>query len=144
MKNPFKSDPARHDGVPPVNILLLRIVYALTFVMIGMESWTRLLTFDGPWDHVKAVAFCVWAAYSALSAIGLLHPLKMLPLVLFQITYKIIWLFLIAYPLWTGGRLAGSPAEEMTYSFLWVVLPIAAVPWGYVRRAYLAPSWKAG
>jgi len=32
--------------------------------------------------------------------------------------------------------LAGSPAEGITASFLWVLLPIVAVPWGYVFVNY--------
>jgi hypothetical protein len=56
----------------------------------------------------------------------------MIPLLLAEILYKVIWLVLVAYPLWQAGGLVGSPAEGQTYAFLWVLLPIIAVPWGYV------------
>jgi hypothetical protein len=46
-------------------------------------------------------------------------------------------LILVAYPLWMAGELAGSPAEEMTVAFLWVVLPIMAMPWPYFVRTYV-------
>ena len=64
-----------------------------------------------------------------------------LRLIYFMIAYKLLWLGVVAYPLWRAGTLAGSPAEDLTYVFLWVPLPIVAVPWGYVWRTYLA--WPA-
>ena len=79
----------------------------------------------------------MWASYSLLSIIGVFHPLKMLPLVMFEIIYKIVWLIIVAYPLWAANRLAGSPAEEMTKAFLWVVLPIVAMPWRYALNTYV-------
>jgi hypothetical protein len=56
---------------------------------------------------------------------------------LFEIFYKVLWLYLVAYPLWMSHTLAGSDAEGMTYAFAWVLLPIIAVPWPYVIRTYL-------
>ena len=47
------------------------------------------------------------------------------------------WLLDAAYPLWSTDRLAGSPAEERTYAFLWVVLPIIAMPWKYAFDHYV-------
>jgi len=64
--------------------------------------------------------------------IGIIRPVKMLPIVLLEIFYKVLWLILVAYPLWAKGTLWGSPAEAIALPFLWVPLPIVAVPWGYV------------
>jgi hypothetical protein len=106
-------------------------------VFVGSDSWRSIASHEGPWDHVRAVAFCVWASYSALSFLGLLHPLRMLPIVIFMIAYKALWLIVVAYPLWRANALAGSPAEEMAYVFLWISLPMIAVPWKYVFQNYL-------
>jgi hypothetical protein len=133
----FKPDYERYDGVRPINVYLLRLLFVLVFVFVGYDSWTSILKHAGPWDHIRAAAVCMWAAYSLLSIIGVFHPLKMLPLVLFEIIYKIIWLIIVAYPLWAANRLAGSPAEEMTKAFLWVVLPIVAMPWRYAFNTYV-------
>lgn len=138
--NLFKPDYDCYEGVPKINIYLLRLVFALTFLFVGVDSWTSIITHQGPWDHVKAVAYCVWASYSVLSVLGIIHPLKMIPLLLFQISYKVLWLLVVAYPLWSANQLSGSPAEEMTYTFLWVVLPIVAVPWKYTLKTYLLLS----
>ena len=61
---------------------------------------------------------------------------------MFEIFYKIIWLVVVAYPLWSTHQLAGSPAEGMTRAFLWVILPIVAMPWSYAFRTNVWPSKK--
>ena len=133
----FKADYERYEGLRPVIVYLLRLGYALVFVFVGYTSWTRIVNHQGAWDPVQAAALCMWAAHSLLSLIGVFQPLKMLPLVLFEIVYKLIWLITVASPLWSANRLVGSPAEGMTYAFLPVVVPIVFVPWAYVFRKYI-------
>ncbi len=132
--------PERHHGVRPIQVFALRAFYFLMAAFVATEAWGVLLTHQGPWDHVRAVAWCVWATYPTLAVLGLLHPLRMLPLMLFTIGYKSLWLAVVAWPLWRAGTLAGSPAEEMAKVFLMTPLLAAAVPWGYVLRHYVRPS----
>jgi hypothetical protein len=65
----------------------------------------------------------------------------MLPLMLFVIIYKVSWLSIVAYPLWSAGQLAGSPAEPMATAFVWVVLCIAATPWKHALDEYVLKRW---
>ena len=127
----------KYDNVRPINIYLLRLLYILMFFVLGKETWTHILTHKGPWEPIDAVAWCVWTAFATLAGLGIIRPLKMLPIVLLEIFYKVFWLVLVAYPLWSRGGLVGSPAEAITSEFLWVLLPIAAVPWGYVFVNYI-------
>jgi hypothetical protein len=122
----------RYEGVRRINIYLLRLLYILMFFVLGKETWTHILTHQGSWDPTDAMAWCVWSAFATLAALGIIRPLKMLPIVLLEIFYKVLWLIIVAYPLWSNGKLVGSSAEGMTSAFLWVPLPIVAVPWGYV------------
>lgn len=119
------------------NIHLLRLLYALMLVFLGMDAWSHILTFRGSWDPEEAAAWFIWATFALLSGIGILHPLRMLPLVLLEICYKVLWLMMVAYPLWSNNQLIGSPAEQMTYAFLWVILPIIAMPWRYFLQNYI-------
>lgn len=143
LRKLFTPDHARHEGVRPIQIHLLRLVYLLMAVFVATDSWTSILKHEGPWDPVRAVAFCAWASYSTLSVLGLIHPLKMLPLMLFMIGYKLLWLVVVAWPLWRAGTLAGSSAEGMTLVFLWIPLPMVAVPWGYVVRNFVLRPGRA-
>ena len=127
----------KYDGVRPISIYLLRLLYGLMFFVLGKDAWTHILTHQGSWESRDAIAWCVWAAFATLAGLGIIRPLKMLPILLLEVFYKVLWLAVVAYPLWSAGKLAGSPAEGTTNAFLWVVLPIVVVPWGYAFSTYV-------
>lgn len=128
---------AHHDGIPPINIHLMRLIYLLMLVFLGRDSWTTILTHMGDWAPFDAMAWCTWAAFASLGLVGIFQPVRMLPILLLEVFYKVLWLAVVAYPLWTSGKLAGSAAEGMTYAFAWVILPIVALPWPYVLRTFV-------
>ena len=140
FSNLFLKNYKRYEGVCPIQVYLLRLVFILTFVFVGIGSWSTIVNHNGDWNPLNAVAFSVWAAYSTLSVLGIIRPLKMLPIIAFQIFYKMVWLAIVAYPLWLNGTLTGSDAEQMTKDFLWVVLPIVAMPWSYFLRTIFGGS----
>jgi len=142
IKYIFTPNYAKYEGVRPINICLLRVLYSLMFVGVGLQNWSTIINHEGPWDHTKAVAFCVWAAYPTLSTFGLIRPLQWLPIVIFMIFYKWLWVIVVAYPLWRAGALAGSPAEEMARIFFWAPVVGIFVPWKYFLRNYVMWSKK--
>lgn len=79
----FTSDPQRYEGVRPFHVWGLRVFYFLMLVFVATDAWGGLLTHEGPWDPVRAVAVCVWATYPTLAVFGLIHPLRWLPLMFF-------------------------------------------------------------
>ena len=131
----FAPDP-RFDGVRPVQAWGLRLFYFLMLAFVATSAWRALLTHQGPWDPVRAVAIAVWATYPALAFFGLFRPLRWLPLMFFAIGYKALWLAFVAVPLWQAGTLWGTPTGEIAGSFLPLPLLIAVVPWGYAWRTY--------
>jgi len=136
----FTPDHERYDGVRPIQIHLLRLFYFLMAAFVATQAWTTILTHQGSWDPTRAVAWCVWAAYPTLSVLGLIHPLRMLPIMIFMIFYKTLWLIAVALPLWLAGTLVGSPTEEMARVFMWVPLVMLAVPWKYAFQQYVLPT----
>lgn len=136
----LSPDRERWDGVRPVNIALLRLFYFLMAAFVATDAWRGILAHDGPWDPVRAVAICVWASYPVLGVLGLWHPLRMLPLMLFMLAYKSVWLAVVAYPLWRVGALWGTPTGDIAASFLALPLAYLAVPWGYVWRTFVLPE----
>ena len=137
IRTVFTPDYERYEGVRPINIYLLRLLYFLMVFFVARDSWTAIINHEGPWDRFRAMSVCVWAAYTTLALFGLFHPLRWLPIMIFMIFYKSLWLVIVAYPLWREGALAGSPAEQMTYSFLGVPFATIAVPWKYVFETYV-------
>jgi len=136
----FARDFERYEGVRPIQIYLMRLGFLLVIVLVGNIAWSNIFTHEGDWDALQAVALSMWAGCSVLSVFGLINPLRWIPLVLFEIAYKSIWLLVVAYPMWSTGRLAGSRAEDIALSFLPVILPILAMPWGYVWRTHVWPN----
>ncbi|MBK8812481.1 MAG: hypothetical protein IPN69_17365 [Acidobacteria bacterium] len=137
FKYVFTPNHKKYEGVRPINIYLLRVLYFLMIIDVATEAWQTIFKHEGPWDHTKAVAWCVWAAYPTLGVFGLLRPLKWLPLVIFMIFYKTLWLFVVAYPLWQAGTLARSPADEMAHVFVAAPFVALIVPWMYVFKNFV-------
>lgn len=133
----FTPDYARYEGVRPINVYALRVLYALMALFVATDSWRTILTHEGPWDRFRAMAFCVWATYTTLAILGVFHPLRMLPIMFFTVGYKTLWLALVAYPLWRAGTLWDSPEAVMTRAFIGVPIFAIAIPWGYAFRHYV-------
>lgn len=106
-------------------------------VVMSVDAWKMIFTHDGQLERFRAIAICVWAAYGTLGLFGLFKPLKWLPIVLFMIFYKTLWLLVVSLPLWKSNQLAGSPAEEMTYIFLVAPFLLLIIPWKYVFRTFI-------
>src|ERR1035437_5969151 len=86
-----RRSPPIAEQVSIFRLYLMRLLYLLNFVMLGLSVWPEIINHSGAWDPVKGVAFSFWAALSALSVLGLRYPLKMVPLLLLQMLYKSIW-----------------------------------------------------
>src|SRR5205085_739680 len=126
----FSPDHGKYEGVRPIQVYILRTLYVLMFLGVGLPVWTEILGHQGPWDHVRAVAFCVWAAYPTLGLLGLRRPLQMLPLVLFMLFYKTLWVAFVGYPMWAAGSMTAAQAE-MWRIFRGVIFIYPLLPWGY-------------
>ncbi len=137
LKNLFTPNFVKFEGVRPINIYLLRVLYFLMLAFMATDAWKMIFTHEGPLDRFRGIAVCVWAAYGTLSLFGLIHPLKWLPIVLFMIFYKTLWLIVVAYPLWRTNQLAGSPSDEMANIFIAAPFLILIVPWKYVFNTYI-------
>ena len=139
----FRSDPQRHDGVRPIHIWGLRLFYLLMLVFVAPTAWRVLLTHEGPWVPLAAVAWAVWATYPVLALFGLLQPLRWLPILFFAIGYKTVWLAFVAVPLWRAGTMEGSSAQPIAESFLALPLLALVIPWGYAWRTYVVGAKSA-
>jgi hypothetical protein len=64
-------------------------------------------------------------ALSLLSFLGLRYPLQMLPILLFELAWKFIWVTVVVFPLWTSDQM--DPATLSVFYSCLVVLIVAAV-----------------
>jgi hypothetical protein len=126
----------RSHTMPDVStfrLYLMRVLYFLNFVMLGLQVWPALLNHAGAWDPVKGVAWSFWAALSTMSALGLRYPRKMVPLLLVQLLYKSIWVLTVALPFWSTFR-SMELTKVMAYG---AIVDFVVIPWSYVFATYV-------
>jgi len=115
----------------------LRCAYLLLVVGLGLTVWPGIVHHDKPWALMQGVVHCMLAALSALALLGLRHPLRMLPLLLFEVAWKTIWLSVVALPLWTSHRMDADTLET-AYECLIAAVFVIIIPWRYVFTRYFA------
>ncbi|HTD06940.1 hypothetical protein [Undibacterium sp.] len=113
----------------------LRALYLLIVVGLGLVVWPGVIHHEKPWELMEGVVACMLAAFSALSLLGLRYPLQMLPLLLWELVWKSIWLIVVALPLWTAGQMDGSTWATASACLLVVIIPFV-IPWRYVFAHY--------
>jgi hypothetical protein len=68
----------------------------------------------------------------------------MLPILLFEVAWKLMWLGVMALPLSLDNKLEGATRAQAS-TVLWVGIIIAVIPWRHVLSQYvLAPGepWR--
>jgi hypothetical protein len=143
---PKRSEAGRARVTSPVRLWqlnLLRVGYLVMGVGLALVKWPLLVT-HGPWELKEGTVQCMLVAMSVLALLGLRYPLRMLPILLFEVAWKLLWLGVIAMPLWKDDRLDGATNEQTAW-VLWVVIIIAVIPWRHVLTQYvMAPGepWR--
>ena len=118
-----------------IRLYLLRAVYLLIAVAMGMEVWPKILTHTGNWQPMPGVVKCMLGALTLLCLLGLRYPVKMLPLLFWEMAWKTIWLLAVALPAWRSGPL-DEDTSEMLFEISVVVLVYLVIPWAYVAAQY--------
>lgn len=130
-----------------VRLYLLRAMYLLIGVGLAMTVWPYIAVphslVAGPGSVVRALL----GALAIMCLLGLRYPLKMLPLLLFELLWKCIWVVASGIPMWLGPGLNDYASETLFAVMMGVVLVPIVVPWGYVVDQYVrAPGerWRNG
>ena len=123
--------------VPLLRLYALRAAYLLMSVGLGLTIWPGILHHETPWPLMYGVVQCVLAAVSLLALLGLRYPLKMLPLLMFELIWKGMWLALVGIPAWQAGGMSAGTSETLLACGMGVIFPIV-IPWGYVWTNYIA------
>ena len=95
------------NGIAIWRVNLLRAGYLLIVLGLGLVVWPSILNPAKSWEPAHGVIAAMLAALSLLSLLGVRSPLRMLPILLWEIGWKIFWLTRVALPLWLGGGHTG-------------------------------------
>ncbi len=75
-------------------------------------------------------------AFSLLAFLGIRYPLRMLPLLLLECLWKLIWLTAVALPLWAAGQI-DEATLQVVIACASVLVIVAVIPWDHVVSRYV-------
>ena len=135
-----QSNRSRAAGVaasdlPLYRLHLMRAGYLLMGVGLAAEKWPLLLRADSM-PVFEGVVTCLLAALSLLALLGLRYPVKLLPVLLFESAWKLIWLTVVALPKAPAGSVDAATQDVLVACSLIVVI-LAVTPWRYVWHQYV-------
>lgn len=116
----------------------LRLIFLAIATILGAQQWGYILE-EGTaeWSNWRGLGHLMLATLSVLAIAGIFHPLKLLPVMLYEIAWKFLWLMIIALPAWLDGRDVPTIVDVWSSAF-GIVLVIILVPWRYVWWRYFA------
>jgi hypothetical protein len=121
-------------------LYLLRALYLFIVLGSAIVRWPEVIQQviyqEKDWERMEGVVACMLFTFSALSILGLRYPLQMLPLLLWELVWKSIWLLIVALPLWTAGQMDES-TWATAYACLMVVIVPFVIPWRFVFDHYV-------
>ena len=82
----------------PRRLNIMRFGYAFMGVGLAIVKWPILVQNAPSLPVFEGVVACLLTAMSLLAFLGLRYPVRMLPILLFEVTWKVIWIAAVAVP----------------------------------------------
>lgn len=126
---------------------LLRVFYLVLVIGIGLEMhvWSKMIHQVYSMRLDSGTVICMLFALSVLSILGLRYPLKMLPVLFWELTWKASWLLSVALPHWLRGQW-NKDLGIMAFDVGMIVIFVPLVPWSYVFQHFVKrpgdPWWR--
>jgi len=119
-----------------IRLYTLRLAYLILAVGLGTYIWPLVLHHTNELAAAKGPLLALLAGIGATAVLGLRYPVQMLPLLLFELIWKVIYLTAFALPMWSAHQITASAAEDIS-NCLMVVIFIPLIPWRYVFAHYV-------
>src|SRR5262244_803339 len=122
----------------------LRVAYFVMAAGLGAFIWPTVIRHSNELAIAKGAELALLAGLGATAALGLRYPVKMLPILLFEMVWKAIYLIAFALPLWSAHQINEAVAEDIK-AVLMVVIFIPLIPWRYLFAQYVmkrGDRWK--
>ena len=132
-------------GISLFHLYALRSLFLLIALFLLSTHGPRLV--EEPPTMIAGVARALFVALGLMAALGVRYPLQMLPIMLFELGWKALWMVCIGLPLWAADRLDPASLQTFFAAAVTVVLVPVALPWRYIYQNYVKrPSdrWGAG
>ncbi|MGY4769111.1 hypothetical protein ACXC9Q_19530 [Kribbella sp. CWNU-51] len=122
----------------------MRFGYAFMGIGLVVVKWPVVVQDARSLPVMEGVVACLLTAMSLLAFLGLRYPVRMLPILLFEVIWKVIWIGAVAIPQLVSNDL-NAEARDVLFSCSFIVVIVAVIPWRYVWRRYVrAPgdAWR--
>lgn len=143
------ATPAPGRGVmtdlPLWRLNVMRIGYAFMGIGIAIVKWPLVIGYDRSMPLYEGVVAVLLTAMSLLAFLGLRYPVRLLPILLFETLWKLIWLSVVALPAAMSGDVTQAMSVVIVNSSLVLVI-MAVVPWRFVWQRYVTAKgdpWRA-
>ncbi|HWT11879.1 MAG TPA: hypothetical protein VN231_03920 [Allosphingosinicella sp.] len=113
----------------------LRILYFLIACFL-LSSVAPLLA-EPPPTMMTGAARALFVALGLLALLGIRYPLQMLPIMLFEFTWKALWLAFIGLPMWAAGELDPANSETFVNVVVGAPLVLIVMPWRHLFEVYM-------
>jgi hypothetical protein len=120
--------------LPLWRLNLLRLMYLVLVVGLGATIVPELVSHN---LRDRGVIASLLGAIWLLAFLGLLHPLRMLPLLLFEFGWKALWMLAYGLPQWASGQHPPTFGDDFFNIALGVILVPLVLPWPYLWRHYV-------
>ncbi|TZF90718.1 hypothetical protein [Cognatilysobacter lacus] len=124
---------------------VLRAFYAVMAFGLATVVWPAIVAPPADMSLSGSVVHGLLGGVGVMALVGIRYPLRMLPLLLFELIWKIIWVGAYVFPWWRSGHLPPGSLENLAQCvFGFVFIPLV-LPWRYVIRQYVqAPGepWR--
>src|ERR1700730_11302301 len=114
----------------------LRVAYLIMAAGLGTFIWPSVSHQTNEFAAAHWIQVALLAGLGLTAALGLRYPLKMLPILLFELAWKAIYLIAFALPLWSAHQISDATAEDIKAVLMFVIF-IPLIPWHYVFAHYV-------
>ncbi len=121
-------------------LYLLRFGYLVIAIGLALMIWSGIIFPGENVPHMNAVVRSLLGAVSLLAIIGIFYPLKMLPVMFFELIWKTIWLLAFGLRLWSSNKLDAATSATLGECIFGVIFVLIVTPWEYVFKHYFKAS----
>ena len=96
-----------------LRIYLLRVAYLIIAAGLAVYVWPNVIHHANGLAATGGVRLSMLAGLGAIAALGLRYPVKMLPVLLFELSWKAIYLGAFALPLWSSDQMTAAVQDDV-------------------------------
>src|SRR6187549_60585 len=110
------------QGLSTLRLYLLRGMYLLLIVGLATTIWPLMIASARDAELMRGVVWTMLTALSLLAILGLRYPVKMMPLLFFELSWKVLWVSVVGLPLWLSGEIDAATRETLVECLFGVVI----------------------